>query len=104
MDYFWLCNLELKALAYQFYQLICQLMRLISNTELVNLYHEFKQMSQLWCWMKKLRWTGYGHNQQDCLNSSASSLANYCLTCPQSGINLPAKWKSDKNRFVICIC
>ena len=28
MDYFWLCNLELKALAYQFYQLICQLMRL----------------------------------------------------------------------------
>ena len=104
MDYFQLCNLELKASAYQFYQLRCRLMRLISNTELVNLYHEFRWISQLWHWMKRLEWAGYDHNQQDPLNPPASSLANYCLTCPQPGINLPAKWKSDKNRFVICIC
>jgi hypothetical protein len=42
MDYFCLCNLELKASAYQFYQLICRLTMPIGNGELVNLYHEFR--------------------------------------------------------------
>ena len=65
MDYFHLCNLELKASAYQFYQLICRLMRPIGDADIVNLYHKFRRMSQLWRWMKKLKWAGYGHNRQD---------------------------------------
>jgi CxC2 like cysteine cluster associated with KDZ transposases len=98
MDHFRLCNLELKASAYQFYQLICRLTRRVGNAEIVNLYHEFRWMSRLWRWMKKLKWAGYGHNQQDPHNPPAGSLANYCPTCPQPGINLPEDWKGDSNR------
>ena len=49
-------------------------------------------MLRLWCWIKKLKWPGYGHNKQDPLHPPAGSLANYCPTCPQPGINLPADW------------
>ncbi|KAF8150124.1 hypothetical protein B0H34DRAFT_826383 [Crassisporium funariophilum] len=100
MDYFRLCNLELKASAYQFYQLIRHLTRPIGNSEIVNLYNEFRRMSWLWRWMKKLKWAGYGHNKQDPLNPPAGSLANFCPTCPQPGQNLPQDWKNDPNRWV----
>lgn len=101
MDYFRLCNLELKASAYQFYQLIRRMTRVIGHAEIVNLYHEFRRMSRLWRWMKKLKWAGYGHNKQDPLHPSAGSLANFCPTCPQPGINLREDWKSDHNRYAI---
>ena len=102
LDYFRLCNLELKASAYQFYQLICRLTIPLGIPALVNLYHEFRRMSQLWHWMKKLKWAGYGHNQKDPLQPPPGSLANYCLTCPQPGVNLPRDWKNDRNRSVMC--
>jgi CxC2 like cysteine cluster associated with KDZ transposases len=98
MDHFCLCNLELKASAYQFYQLIRRLTLPIGQSELVNLYHEFRRMSRLWRWMKKLKWAGYGHNKKDHLNPAAGSLAIFCPTCPQSGLNLPEHWKQDLNR------
>ena len=101
MDYFRLCNLELKASAYQFYQLVCRLTMPTGNGEMVNLYHEFRRMSRLWRWMKKLKWAGYGHNQKDPYHPPPGSLANYCPTCPQPGINLPDDWTMDRNRFVI---
>lgn len=103
MDYFRLCNLELKASAYQFYQLIRRMTQVIGHAEIVNLYHEFRRMSRLWRWMKKLKWAGYGHNKQDPLHPPAGSLANFCPTCPQPGINLPEDWKSDRNRYEIFI-
>lgn len=28
------------------------------------------------------------------------SLAFFCVTCPQPGINLPDNWKSDSNQYV----
>lgn len=98
MDYFRLCNLELKASAYQFYQLIRRLTIPMGNTEMVNLYHEFRRMSRLWRWMKKLKWAGYGHNQLDHLDPPAGSLSIFCPTCPQPNLNLPEDWKLDKNR------
>jgi hypothetical protein len=101
MDYFRLCNLELKASAYQFYQLIRRLTLPMGNAEMVNLYHEFRRMSRLWRWMKKLKWAGYGHNQQDHLNPPAGSLSIFCPTCPQPKLNLPEDWKLDKNRYNI---
>ena len=101
MDYFRLCNLELKALAYQFYQLIHRLTTPIGNAEIVNLYHEFRRMLWLWQWMKKLKWASYGHNQQDPTQPSPGALATYCSMCPQPGINLLETWKSDRNWFVI---
>lgn len=98
MDYFRLCNLELKASAYQFYQLIRRLTRPVGNAEIINLYHEFRRTSRFWRWMKKLKWAGYGNNNQDPLQPPPGSLANYCPTCPQPGVNLPEDWKSDQNR------
>ena len=98
MDYFRLCNLELKASAYQFYQLIRRLTLPMGQAEMVNLYHEFRRMSRLWRWMKKLKWSGYGHNRQDHLNPPAGSLAIFCPTCPQPDLNFPADWKLDTNR------
>jgi hypothetical protein len=85
MDYFRLCNLELKASAYQFYSLIRRLMRPMGNSEIVNLCNEFRRMSRLWRWMKKLKWAGYGHNQQKPENAPPGSLAIFCPTCPQPG-------------------
>jgi hypothetical protein len=100
MDYFRLCNLELKASAYQFYSLIRRLTRPLGNSEIVNLYNEFRRMSRLWRWMKKLKWAGYGHNAQNPENAAPGSLAIFCPTCPQPGRNLPADWKMDRNRWV----
>ncbi|KAM6489952.1 hypothetical protein JOM56_014531, partial [Amanita muscaria] len=48
LNYFRLCNLELKAPAYQFYQLIRRLTNPIGPAKVVNLYHEFRRMSRLW--------------------------------------------------------
>ncbi|KAF8235408.1 hypothetical protein L208DRAFT_1173198, partial [Tricholoma matsutake] len=100
LDHFWLCNLELKALAYQIYQLIRRVTLPMRPAEVVNLYHELQHMSHLWHWMKRLKWAGYGHNQRDPLNPEPGSLANFCPACPQVGINILENWKDDVNRFV----
>jgi hypothetical protein len=98
LDYFRLCNLELKASAYQFYQLIHRLTLPISPASVPNLYHEFRRMSRLWRWIKKLKWAGYGHNNQNPNAPLPGALSNFCPACPQPGINLPVDWKSDPCR------
>jgi len=82
LNHFRLCNLELKASAYQFYQLICHMTQPLAPASVANLYHELCRMSCLWTWMKKLKWAGYGHNNKDTTNSDAGELANFCLACP----------------------
>jgi hypothetical protein len=101
LDHFRLCNLELKASAYQFYQLIRRVTLPMRPAEVVNLYHELRRMSRLWRWIKRLKWAGYGHNQKDPLKPEPGSLANFCPACPQVGINIPENWKDDENRWVI---
>jgi len=98
LDYFRLCNLELKASAYQFYQLLRRLTMPMAPAEVVDLYNEFRRMSRLWRWMKKLKWAGIGHNGKSAMNVERGELANYCPACPQPGINLPENWKADPNR------
>jgi len=95
LDFFRLCNLEMKASAYQFYHL---LRRLTAPAEVVDLYNEFRCMTCLWRWMKKLKWAGYGHNGKRPSHVEPGELANYCPACPQPGINLPDDWKNDPNR------
>jgi len=95
LDYFRLCNLELKASAYQFYQLIRRMTRPLAPASVANLYHELRRMSRLWRWMKKLKWAGYGHNNKDATNPDAGELANFCPACPQPGINLDDGWLAD---------
>ncbi|KAF8219562.1 hypothetical protein L208DRAFT_1128889, partial [Tricholoma matsutake] len=98
LDHFWLCNLELKVSAYQFYQLIQCVILPMRPAEVVNLYHELWHMSRLWHWMKRLKWAGYGHNQKDPLKPEPGSLANF--SSPQVGINIPENWKDDENQFI----
>lgn len=98
LDYFRLCNLELKASAYQFFQLLCRLTRPMSPADVPNLYGELRRMSRLWRWMKKLKWSGYGHNRQDPLKPDPGSLAVFCPACPQPGINLAPNWRHDPQR------
>ena len=98
LDLFRLCNLELKASAYQFYQLLRRLTMPIAPDRVVDLYNEFRRMSRLWRWMKKLKWAGVGHNGKTAMNVKHGELANYCPACPQPHINLPENWKHDPNR------
>jgi len=70
----------------------------MAPAEVVDLYNEFRRMTRLWRWMKKLKWAGYGHNGKRLSHVEPGELANYCPTCPQPGINLPEDWKNDPNR------
>ena len=56
-----LCNLEMKASAYQFYNYLRQITAPMNPGGVVNVLHEFRRMSRLWRWMKKLKWASYGH-------------------------------------------
>jgi hypothetical protein len=98
LDQFRVCNLELKATAYEYYNMIRRLTSSTSPSEVDNLAHEFRRMVRLWRWIKKLKWGGYGHNKLDPLNPPAGTLANFCAACPQPGINLAESWETDPNQ------
>jgi len=100
LDMFRLSNLELKASAYQFYQLLCRHTRPMAPAEVPNLYREFRRMSRLWRWMKKLKWAGYAGNSKSVNEVKAGELSIFCPACPQQNINIPDNWKDDPQRHV----
>lgn len=100
LDQYRYSNLEMKASAYQFYQMLRRVTLPMSPTSVVNFYHELRRLSRLWRWMKKLKWAGFGHKEADPMNVSPGELSNFCPACPQPGINLPEDWQTDKNRWV----
>lgn len=99
LDIFRLCNLELKASAYQFYQLLRRLTQPMAPGEVINLYREFRRMSRIWRWMKKLKWAGYAGSTRTVNDVDPGGLAIYCPACPQPGINIPDDWKDDPSRY-----
>ena len=82
LDYFRYCNLELKASAYQFFQLLRRISLPLNPSKVVNLYHELRRLSRLWRWLKKLKWAGYGFQQNAEQQPSPGSLGNFCPACP----------------------
>lgn len=100
LDYFRLCNLELKASAYQFYQLLRRITLPMAPAQVVNLYNEFRRTTRIWRWLKRLKWNGFGHNWHNPMDVQPGELAIYCPACPQPGINLPENWKEDPDRFL----
>ena len=98
LDSFQLTNLELKASAYQFYQLLHHLTWPMALAKVVDLYNKFRRMSWLWRWMKKLKWSGVGNTGGNAMDVFPGQLLNYCLACPQLSINVPEDWKDDPNR------
>jgi hypothetical protein len=98
LDMFRLCNLELKASAYQFYQLLRRLTRPMAPAEVDNLYREFRRMSRIWRWMKKLKWAGFAGDTKSVKDVKPGELGIYCPACPQPGVNIPDNWKEDSAR------
>lgn len=98
LDMFRLCNLELKASAYQFYQLLRRLTLPMAPADVDNLYREFRRMTRLWRWMKKLKWAGYADGAKSVKDVKPGELTIFCPACPQPGINIPDNWKDDSAR------
>lgn len=101
LDMYRLSNLELKASAYQFYQLLRRLTRPMAPAEVLNLYREFRRMSRIWRWMKKLKWAGYAGSSRKVTEVQPGELAIFCPACPQPGINIPDNWREDSARYVV---
>lgn len=102
LDLFRLCNLELKASVYQFHHLLQRLTSPMAPSEVVNLYREFRRMSRIWRWMKRLKWAGHRKGEQTAGQTAdqTGQLAIICPACPQPGINIPENWKDDTARQV----
>ena len=100
LDQFCLCNLELKASAYQYYQLLRRLTKPMAPDEVINLYREFRRMTRIWRWMKRLKWAGYAGSSKKVKDVEAGELAIFCPACPQQGINIPDNWREDSARQV----
>lgn len=98
LDYFRLSNLELKATAYQFYHLLRRLTNPMEPAQVVDLYREFRRMSRIWRWMKRLKWAGYGNNNKAASEVLTGQLSVFCPACPQPGINISDDWKDDPAR------
>ena len=73
----------------------------MAPAEVANIYHELRRMSRLWCWMKCLKWAGYGSTTKNVSDVSAGQLTIFCPACPQPGINIPDNWIDDPSRQVV---
>jgi CxC2 like cysteine cluster associated with KDZ transposases len=100
LDFYRLSNLELKTSAYHFYHLLRRITAPLDPAGVVDLYREFRRMSRLWRWMKRLKWAGYPCNNTPVNEVKAGELSVFCAACPQPGINIPDNWKEDKARHV----
>jgi hypothetical protein len=101
LDHFRLSNLELKASAFQYYQLLRRITRPMAPAEVLNLYREFRRMTRIWRWMKRLKWAGYAGSTKKVNEVKPGELTLFCPACPQQGINIPDNWRDDKARQVI---
>lgn len=100
LDHFRLSNLELKASAYQYYQLLRRITKPMAPGEVLNLYREFRRMTRIWRWMKRLKWAGYAGSSKKVSEVQPGELAIFCPACPQAGINIPDNWREDNARHV----
>ena len=103
LDHFRLSNLELKASAFQFYHLLQRLTSPMDPAAVVDLYREFRRMSRIWRWMKRLKWAGFGNNNKMASQVKPGELSVFCPACPQPSVNIPDDWKEDPARYAIII-
>jgi len=71
----------------------------LEPSKVADLYREFRRMSRIWRWMKRLKWAGYGNNNKTADKVSPGELSVFCPACPQPGINLPEDWLEDILRY-----
>ena len=97
LDDFHLKNLECKVSTYQYFVKLSHLTNPWMPTQTPNLYQELIHMKHVWQWLKKKKWTGHAHCGGDIYEMAPGELANFCVACPQPGINVAATWKNDPN-------
>ncbi|KAF8816556.1 hypothetical protein BYT27DRAFT_7220649 [Phlegmacium glaucopus] len=85
LDQFRYSNLEMKASAYQFFQMLWQITMPMASANV---------------WVKKLKWASFGHKDANPMDVAPGELAVFCPACPQPGINLPDNWLMDENCWV----
>ena len=103
LDYFRLSNLEVKCSAFQFYHLLQRLTNPSDPAIVVDLYREFRRMSRIWRWMKRLKWAGYGNNNKMASDVQPGELSVFCPACPQPTVNIPENWKEDPARYLFMV-
>jgi len=101
LDDFRLANLECKASAYQYFQKLRRHSSPMFLQGVPNLYTELRRMSRIWRWLKKLKWAGFGHKDEETTDANPGELANFCPACPQPGINVAESWMDDPQRYLI---
>jgi hypothetical protein len=99
LDFFRLSNLELKSTAYHFYHLLQRLTNPMAPAKVSNLYREFRRMTRIWRWMKRLKWAGFGRETKTASEVAPGQLSVFCPACPQPGVNIPDNWKDDPARY-----
>jgi hypothetical protein len=100
LDDFRITNLECKASAYQYFQKLRRQTSPMAPETVPNLYQELRRMSRIWRWMKKLKWAGFAHSDEQTTVAAGGVLANFCPACPQVGVNIPKDWALDPQRWV----
>jgi hypothetical protein len=106
LDEFLLQNLECKTSAQNFYS---KLRRTTSKAflEIVpDRYWELLRISRQWRYLKYQKWHGLGHDlhsDDSDMNILAAegSMAIFCPTCLQPGINLPDDWMTLPEKYVL---
>ncbi|KAG6905394.1 hypothetical protein DXG01_002992 [Tephrocybe rancida] len=103
LDDFRLSNLECKSLAYQYWSKISRAGALAtSSLDVDDFYQELRRLSQSWCYVKKLIWSGFAQDcSQSVLEPELGELALFCLACPQHTINLPENWRDIVNQNIL---
>ncbi len=57
-------------------------------------YKAFRQMSQQWAYLKRLKWAGVGHLKGGLATAEQGSVVIPCWACPRDGVNLPSGWRN----------
>ena len=73
----------------------CQMQRYFTF-QMQNRYLELHRVKRQWQNMKERMEFGFGHKEDE---PKEGELAHFCAGCPQAGINLPANWKDDPERW-----
>ena len=59
------------------------------------------RVSRIWRDISSRIQAGYGHDTERVV--TPGSLAIFCPTCPQPGVNLPKDWRKDDKKWVVFI-
>ncbi|TFK59879.1 hypothetical protein BDN72DRAFT_780133, partial [Pluteus cervinus] len=90
-------NLEAKTSAYHYFSKLRRVTNPAFPNTVPDRYRELLRVSREWRNILLRKWQGFGHTGEQ---PSSGSLALFCPSCPQPGINLPENWEKDKKKFV----